>query len=82
MADDPAAQLLKALEALDDVGSRLTPDEAAAELDTASLQLFWRDWPHVSGWAGQLWRLLNSELEEASQPHDVDDDLDEIGGSG
>jgi hypothetical protein len=82
MADDPAARLLEALEALRDVGDDLTPDEAAREFDTSSLQMFWRDWPHVSGWAGQLWRTLNAELEEAAQPHEIGDDLDEIGGSG
>lgn len=82
MADDPAARLLEALQALSEVGNDLTPDEAAQQLDAASLQMFWRDWPHVSGWAGQLFRLLNAELEEAAQPHDIGDDLDEIGGSG
>ena len=82
MVDDPAARLLDALDALRDVGADLTPDEAVEQLDTASLQMFWRDWPNVSGWAGRLWRTLNQELAPATRTHAIDDDLDEIGGSG
>lgn len=80
--DDPAARLLEAIEAIADVSHELTPDEAVGELDTASLQMFWREWPHVSGWAGSVWRLLNTDLAAAAVPHEFGDDLDEIGGSG
>ncbi len=79
--DDPSAQLLEALDLLDEVADSVTPDEAAEELDEATLQTFWREWPRTSAWAGALWRRLNAELAEPAAVAD-DPDLDEIGGSG
>lgn len=79
--DDPAASLDQALALLGEVGRSLPAHEAVTELDDATLQVFWREWPRVSGWAGALWRLLDADMALAAEsPGDAD--LDEIGGSG
>jgi len=44
------------------------------------LQVFWKKWPHLSAWAGSLWRMLSEELADPSSPH-LDAELDEVGGS-
>jgi hypothetical protein len=71
-------QLLEQLEA---VADEVTPDEAAQSLDDATLQVFWRDWPHISSWGGALWRKLNQDIGDAAEPAG-EPDLDELGGSG
>jgi len=76
---DAAQQLLEAMEAFDDVADSLTAHEAMEELDEATLQLFWRDWPRIQSWAGSLWRQLNEELAEMAAPSVVDGDT---GGGG
>ena len=76
---DAAQQLLEAMEAFDDVADSLTAHEAMEELDEATLQLFWRDWPRIQSWAGSLWRQLNEELAEQAAPSVVDGDT---GGGG
>ena len=81
MADDAAERLLQALSQLDDIADELTPEEAVRIIDEASLQVFWRDWPNVSSWAGALWRQLNADLAEPARPPN-DAELDEVGGSG
>ena len=79
MPDDAAERLIKALSTFEDIADQLTPEEAVAAFDDASLQVFWRDWPDVSSWAGALWRRLNEDLAQpASAPAS---DLDEVGGS-
>ncbi len=78
---DPATDLLTARDLLGSVADELTSDQAAEELDDATLQLFWREWPRTSGWAGALWRTLNADLARRSRPAG-DPELDEIGGSG
>jgi hypothetical protein len=80
MTDRPD-RLLAALEELDRVASEATPEEAADAFDEPTLQVFWQRWPHVSSWAGALWRRLNETLEDAAMPHD-DEELHEIGGEG
>ena len=50
-------------------------------MDPAVLQAFWREWPHTSVWAGNLWRTLNLDLEVPSEAR-TDRDVDEVGGSG
>ena len=65
---DVAEQLLEAMEAFDEVADSITADEAMSELDESTLQLFWRDWPRISSWAGSLWRQLNEELAELASP--------------
>lgn len=79
--DDAAARLVEALDLLADVGDAVSPHDAAAAFDDATLQLFWREWPRASGWAGSLWRLLDADLARAARPAG-DPELDEIGGSG
>ena len=79
--DDPADQLLEALDLLAEVADTITADDAALELDDATLQTFWREWPRTSAWAGALWRRLNAGLAEPAGVAD-DPDVDEIGGSG
>ena len=75
---DVAQQLLEAMEALDEVADSITAHEAVAELDEATLQLFWRDWPRIQSWAGSLWRHLNDELAEMASP--AGGDVDTGGG--
>jgi hypothetical protein len=75
---DVAQQLLEAMEALDEVAYSITADEAVEELDEATLQLFWRDWPRIQSWAGSLWRQLDEELAEMASP--AGGDVDTGGG--
>jgi hypothetical protein len=79
--DELAGRLIEALSELDEVAAALTVEDAVAELDEATLQVFWRDWPNISGWAAALWRKLNQDLAEPARPPE-DPDLDEVGGSG
>src|SRR5256886_16159736 len=65
---DAAQQLLEAMEAFDDVADNLTAHEAIEELDEATLQLFWRDWPRLQSWAGSLWRPPNDRMAEKGGP--------------
>jgi hypothetical protein len=78
--DDAASQFLDAIHRLEDVRDAITPDRAHAEFDEITLQLFWKKWPHLSAWAGSLWRMLCEDLAEPSTPH-LDAELDEVGGS-
>ena len=75
---DVAEQLLEAMEAFDEVADSITADEAMSELDESTLQLFWRDWPRISSWAGSLWRQLNEELADLASP--AGGDVDTGGG--
>lgn len=79
--DDPTTDLMTALDLLAGVADEVTADQAVEEFDDATLQLFWREWPRASGWAGALWRTLNADLQRRSRPAG-DPELDEIGGSG
>jgi len=78
--DELGERLLDGLAGLDEVSGELTADEAMEELDDATLQVFWRDWPNISAWAGALWRRLNEDLAQPATPP-TDADLDEVGGS-
>ena len=80
MADE-SEQLLEAMTLLEGVSRSITPDDAAVDLDPATLQAFWREWPDASGWAGALWRRLNQDLETPAAPL-TDPETDEVGGSG
>lgn len=77
--DDADGRLLEALDLLNAVADELRDDEALDELDRATLQTFWQEWPRTSAWAGALWRRLNAEIAE---PVDMlgDPHLDETGG--
>jgi hypothetical protein len=63
---------------LEAAADEVTPDEAAATLDDAALQEFWREWPRLGAWAGALWRQLNEDLAGPSSVV-VDPDFDEVG---
>ena len=78
--DDAGERLIDALEGLQAVADDVTPDEAADAFDDATLQVFWRDWPNVTSWAGALWRRLDADLSRASTP--PQDDFDDVGGEG
>ena len=79
--DDVAAQFLDVIHRLEDIRDTITPQRAYAEFDETTLQVFWKKWPHLSAWAGSLWRMLSEELAEPASPH-LDAELDEVGGSG
>ena len=64
--------------ALDEVADSLTTHQALEELDEATLQLFWRDWPRIQSWAGSLWRQLQDEMAERAGP--AGGDVDTGGG--
>jgi hypothetical protein len=75
---DVAQQLLEAMESLDEVADSMTAHDAVEQLDEATLQVFWRDWPRIQSWAGSLWRCLNDEMAETASP--AGGDVDTGGG--
>ena len=77
---DISDRFMEALEKLEEVVDGATPDEALGSFDEATLQVFWREWPHFSSWMGGLWRRLNDQLAEPAIAQ-RDPDLDEVGGS-
>ena len=78
--DDLAVDFLELIHRLEEVRDAITPERAHAEFDEITLQVFWKKWPHLSAWAGSLWRMLSEELTGPGSPH-RDGDLDEVGGS-
>jgi hypothetical protein len=78
--DDISDRLLHVFSELEDITSGTTPEEARGSLEEPTLQLFWRQWPQVSSWAGSLWRLLNEDTVDSAAP--ASDEFDEVGGSG
>ncbi len=79
--EEIADRFLDLIHELDDVTRGVSAQQACAEFDETTLQVFWKRWPHVSAWAGTLWSLLSAELAEPSSQHN-DAELDEIGESG
>jgi hypothetical protein len=79
--DDIAEKFLELIHEFEDVACSIPAQRALAEFDQTTLQVFWKKWPHLSGWAGSLWTMLSAELAERSAQLD-DPDLDEIGESG
>ena len=79
---DHGAALIEALDTLNGIAGELTADDAADQLDAATLQVFWHEWPVLARWSGALWRRLNSDYEMPSASPAGDDDLRELGGSG
>ena len=81
MSAEESERLIEAIDSLEALARACTPAEAAREFDPADLQTFWREWPHASVWAGNLWRELNKDLDAPSSER-LDRDRDEVGGSG
>ena len=81
MSADQSERLIQAIDSLEALASACTPAEAAREFDSADLQTFWREGPHASVWAGNLWRERNKDLEQPAIERQ-DRELDEVGGSG
>ncbi len=79
--EQSSERFLEAISGLEEVADATTAHEAHRTFDEATLQVFWKNWPHISSWAGALWRLLNDELADAAEPP-RDPELDEVGGSG
>jgi hypothetical protein len=79
--EDASDRLLKAIEEFERVAEAATSDEAASSFDEPTLQVFWQSWPHISSWAGALWRRLNENLEAAAAPEGKSD-FHEVGGEG
>lgn len=76
--DDDSDRFLHAISELEELAYAITPEEASRSLEEPALQVFWRQWPHVSSWAGSLWRLLNEDIHEPATA--AADDFDEVGG--
>lgn len=79
--EDVADRLVSALSHLDAVVDEVTSEEALQEIDEATLEVFWRDWPEVNAWGHSLWQRLNEDLAGPATPPQ-DPDLDEVGESG
>ena len=79
--NDIGDRFLDLIHELEDVTTSLTVERALAEFDETTLQVFWKKWPHLSGWNGRLWALLSAELAGPSS-RAADPELDETGGSG
>ena len=79
--DDVSERFLDLVHDLEDMARHLPPEQAHTQFDATTLQVFWKKWPHVSGWTGSLWTMLSAELSGPSSAHE-DPDLDEIGESG
>ncbi|GIU85478.1 MAG: hypothetical protein KatS3mg008_2253 [Acidimicrobiales bacterium] len=77
---DSAERLRAAVEELDALAGEVSPEAALEEFDAATLQWFWRTWPDVAQWAGELWRRLEADLATAAAPV-TDPEVDEVGGS-
>lgn len=79
--DDASDRLLKVIEEFDRIAESATADEAAHTFDEATLQVFWQQWPHVSSWAGALWRRINVDLADAATPLS-ESEFHDVGGEG
>ena len=76
-----ADSFLELIQRFEDFTDAVSPEQAHAQFDETTLQLFWMRWPQLSAWTGSLWRLLSEELAGLSTPH-TDPELDEVGESG
>jgi hypothetical protein len=79
--DEVGDRFLELIHDLEDIANSVPARRALAEFDETTLQVFWKKWPHLSGWAGTLWTMLSADLAAPSAMH-ADPDLDEIGESG
>jgi hypothetical protein len=79
--DEIADRFLELIHGLEEVTGTVTAERALSGFDETTLQVFWKKWPHLSAWAGSLWRMLSEEVAAPAAPHS-DPDLDELGDSG
>ena len=79
--DENASRFLGLIHGLDEITDTITAERAHIQFDETTLQVFWKQWPGVSAWAGSLWRMLSEELEGLVAPQG-DAELDEVGDSG
>lgn len=79
--DDIADRFLELIHELEDVANSISVERALTEFDETTLQLFWKKWPHISGWNGRMWAMLSAELAGPAS-RAADPELDETGGSG
>jgi hypothetical protein len=79
--EDVAVRFLELIDELEDVSRTVTAQQALAEFDETTLQVFWKSWPNLSAWAGSLWSMLSAELAGPAAPQ-RDQDAHETGGSG
>lgn len=68
--DDISERFLELIHELEDVANSLPSQRALAEFDETTLQIFWKKWPHLSAWAGQLWTSLSAEVADHATRHD------------
>ena len=76
-----ADRFLELFHQFEDLTEGISPERAHVEFDETTLQLFWMRWPHVSAWAGSLWRMLSEEMSGPSAPH-TDSEFHEVGEGG
>jgi hypothetical protein len=79
--DENASRFLGLIHGLDEITDTITAERAHIQFDETTLQVFWKQWPGVSAWAGSLWRMLSEELEVLAAPQ-PDAEFDEVGDSG
>jgi len=79
--DDMSVRFLDLIHELEDVATSLSVERALVEFDETTLQVFWKKWPHISGWNGRLWAMLSAEIAGPAA-RVADHELDETGGSG
>jgi len=77
---DVSQQLIDVLESFEALADDATPDVAYEELDDTTLQVFWREWPELSAWAGSLWRKVNQDLADVGSPES--EGRADVGGGG
>jgi len=78
---DNTDRFVEAIAELQAIADEITPDDAARTFDETTLQNFWREWPHISSWAGSLWRALDADVGHAATPA-TEEDLHEVGEAG
>jgi hypothetical protein len=79
--DDLADEFLDLIHKLEELTDSISTEQAHLRFDETTLQVFWKQWPHISSWAGSLWRMLSEELAGPASPQ-LDPELDEVGESG
>ena len=50
--DEVGDRFLELIHDLEDIANSVPAKRALAEFDETTLQVFWKKWPYLSGWAG------------------------------